>query len=323
MIDWLLTNGSRIVLILILTMIALKITTILSSRLMALILKQKESDAEFKKRADTLGSLVRYGLKIGILVMAVMMIMGELGIQIGPILAAAGVLGLAIGFGARNLVEDIISGFFIFLENQIRVGDVVQVAGKAGFVEKVNLRMTILRDLTGTVHYVRNGQISVVSNMTKDYSCYVFDIGVAYREDVDEVMKLIREVDESLRDDPEFKSEILEPMEIYGLDQFADSALIIKARFKTLPLKQWHVAREFNLRLKKKFDEKDIEIPFPHRTLYMGKDKKGDSPVLNVAMEGNGQLGNGKEQKDNQRSRPEKRKALRETEKREQDKGEK
>lgn len=302
MIDWLLTSGSRIVLILILTLIALKVTTILSSRLITLILKQKESDAEFKKRADTLGSLVRYGLKIGIIMLAVMMIMGELGIQIGPVLAAAGVLGLAVGFGARNLVEDVISGFFIFLENQIRVGDVVQVAGKAGFVEKVNLRMTILRDLTGTVHYVRNGQISIVSNMTKDFSCYVFDIGVAYREDVDDVINTIREVDESLREDPEFKHEILEPMEIFGLDQFADSALIIKARFKTLPLKQWHVAREFNRRLKIKFDEKDIEIPFPHRTLYMGQDKKGDSPALNVAVEENGHLSNEKKQQEQKKA---------------------
>lgn len=287
--EWLLTSGLRVVLILILMLVALKITTLISSRLMDMIFKQKEDDAEFRKRADTIGSLVRYALKIAIIILATMMIMGEIGIQIGPVLAAAGVLGLAVGFGARNLVEDIISGFFIFLENQIRVGDVVEVAGKAGFVEKVNLRMTILRDLSGTVHYVRNGQIDVVSNMTKDFSCYVFDIGVAYRENVDEVIELIREVDERLRDDEEYRHEILEPMEIFGLDRFADSAIIIKARYKTLPLKQWHVAREFNRRLKHKFDQAGVEIPFPHRTLYMGQDKKGASPVLNIALEQNGE----------------------------------
>jgi small-conductance mechanosensitive channel len=219
------------------------------------------------------------------MVIAGLVLMGEFGIDIGPILAAAGVLGLAVGFGAQSLVKDIISGFFILLEDQIRVGDVVAVGDKAGLVEKVNLRMIILRDLEGKVHYIPNGSIDVVTNLTKDYSCAVFDIGVAYREDIDQVIDIIRQVSEDLRSDPAFDGQILNPMEIFGLDKFGDSAIMIKARFKTGPGKQWGVARAFNSRLKKRFDELDIEIPFPHVTLYMGKDKNDQSPPLNVFLE--------------------------------------
>lgn len=154
-------------------------------------------------------------------------------------------------------------------------------------MERINLKMTVVRDLAGNVHYVPNGNIDTVTNMTKDYSRYVFEIGVAYREDVDEVMEVIKEVDEELRNDPNFSGDILQPIEILGLDQFADSALIIKARTTTKPIKQWSVGREFNRRLKKKFNERDIEIPFPHLTLYMGQDKKGQAPPMHVFVEKN------------------------------------
>jgi small-conductance mechanosensitive channel len=219
-----------------------------------------------------------------IMVVAIITVLGQLGVQIGPVLAAAGIVGLAVGFGAQTLVKDVINGFFILLEDQIRVGDVVQVAGQGGVVEKVNLKMIVLRDLAGNVHYVPNGSIDLVTNMTKDYSRYVFDVGVAYREDVDEVIQIIREVDEKLRSDPDFGPDILEPMEILGLDQFADSAIVIKARTKTRPIQQWRVAREFNRRLKRRFDEKNIEIPFPHVTLYMGEDKQGQAAPMRVMM---------------------------------------
>lgn len=283
--QWVVTNGLRIVLILALTVIALKAARMLSVRMLSLF-KQKD-DMEFKKRAETLSAVIRYILTVGIFIVAAMMILRELGIEIGPMLAAAGIVGLAVGFGAQSLVQDVISGFFILLEDQIRVGDVVNIAGTGGLVERVNLRMTILRDLSGSVHYIRNGQINVVSNLTKEFSCYVFDIGVAYREDVDEVINVIREVGEDLRSDPDYQNDIIEPIEIMGLDQFADSAVVIKARAKTLPLKQWRVGREFNRRLKKKFDECGIEIPFPHTTLYMGKDKRDQAPPLHVAVEEN------------------------------------
>jgi small conductance mechanosensitive channel len=280
--QWLLTSGLRVLLIVVLMLIALRVARFISTRLFALT--KKERDPEFQKRVDTLSSVIRYILVIGVLIVAAIMVMGELGIEIGPVLAAAGIVGLAVGFGAQSLVQDVISGFFILLEDQIRVGDVVQIAEKGGLVERITLRMVVLRDLAGNVHYVRNGQIQVVTNMTKEYGRYVFDIGVAYREDVDNVVEVIKEVDEELRSNPNFRDDILEPIEILGLDRFADSAVIIKARIKTKPIRQWAVGREFNRLLKKRFDEKDIEIPFPHVTLYMGQDKQGQAAALNMVM---------------------------------------
>ncbi len=283
-LNWLLTSGLHILLILVFTLIALKISKMLSKRLVNLVVRQKE-DVEFQKRTQTLVSIVWHAASLGILLVAAMMVLKEFGVEIGPMLAAAGIVGLAVGFGAQSLVKDVISGFFILLEDQIRVGDVVQIAGKGGLVEKISLKTTILRDLSGNVHYVPNGQIDVVTNMTKEFSRYIFDIGVAYREDVDEVMEVIKEVDEELRNDPNFKDDILEPIEIMGLDQFANSAVIIRARTTTKPIQQWRVGREFNRRLKKKFDEKNIQIPFPHLTLYMGEDKQGQAPPLRVLKE--------------------------------------
>ncbi|UCC99383.1 MAG: mechanosensitive ion channel family protein [Phycisphaerales bacterium] len=268
---WLVEHGLRILLVLILMFVFIKIAQAATHRFFRGFGKgRRETDEEFKKKADTLSSIAASVLTIVIVIIAAITIMGELDIPISPILASAGIVGVALGFGGQHLVKDIISGFFILLDDQIRVGDVVQIAGKGGLVEKINLRMTILRDLAGNVHYVRNGEISVVTNMTKEYSRYVFDVGIAYREDVDKVIEVIKEVDENLRNDPEFKNDILEPIEILGLDQFADSAIIIKARTKTKPIRQWAVGREFNKRLKKRFDAEGIEIPFPHRTLYTG-----------------------------------------------------
>ncbi len=280
---WMISSGLQIILTIILAIIALKLAKIFSAKLIASFAKYQK-DVESQKRTETLGSVVRHILTVLILIVVSMIIMKEVGIEIGPILAAAGIVGLAIGFGAQNLVQDVISGFFILLEDQIRVNDVVQIAGRGGLVEKVNLRMTVLRDLAGNVQYVRNGNIDVITNMTKDYSRYVFDIGIAYREDVDEVIEVLKKIDEELRNDSEFKDDILEPIEILGLDQFADSSIVIKARIKTLPIKQWRIGREFNRRMKKKFDELGIEIPFPHITLYMGQDKQGQAAPLNVAV---------------------------------------
>ena len=269
----------RVLVILVLTLLALRMARMVSTRMFTVFQKRKV-DIEFQKRADTLGSVVRNVLNITIVSVALVMILGELNINIGPVLATAGVVGLAIGFGAQTLVQDVISGFFILLEEQIRVGDVVEIAGKSGLVEKVDLRMTILRDLAGNVHYVRHGKVDVVTNMTKDFSKFVFDIPVAYREDVEEISEVIRKVDEELRNDPEFKGDITAPIEVFGLDRFSDSGMIIKARTTTKPIKQWRVAREFNRRLKKAFDERKIELPFRQITVYMGKDETGSVPPL-------------------------------------------
>jgi len=244
--------------------------------------KFASKDGEARKRADTLAGVVGALVTVTAVVLAVIMVLEELGVAIGPALAAVGIVGVAVGFGSQYLVRDIISGFFILMDNQIRVGDVVDI-GKSGLVEKVGLRVTVLRDLSGNVHYVRNGEISIVTNMTKEFSYYLFDIGVAYREDVDEVISVIRLVDQGMRES-ELKDDILEPIEILGLDKFGDSAIIIKARTKTRPIRQWAVGREFNRRLKKTFDERGIEIPFPHITLYPGQEKSGQAPPLHVAV---------------------------------------
>jgi len=279
-LDWIMVHGWRVLLILVIMWLAIKAARILSDKILKRYVKGQ--DAEQAKRGDTLSDVLSGLLTVTIIGLAIIMIMGELDIPIAPVLTTAGVAGVALGFGAQHLVRDIISGFFILLDNQIRVGDVVDIAGKGGLVEKINLRLTVLRDLAGNVHYVRNGEIGVITNMTRDYSRYVFDVGVAYREDVDQVIQVIREVDEDMRRDPTYQNLILEPIEVLGLDQFGDSAVIIKARTKTKPIQQWTVGREFNRRLKKRFDELDIEIPFPHVTLYMGQDKQGQSPPLHV-----------------------------------------
>ena len=280
---WAVTSGLQIVLVIVVMMIVLRVMRVAINTTIGRV--GGKDDPERLKRTETLKSSINSLINIVLFSIALVIILGQLGIAIGPILAAAGVLGLAIGFGAQSLVKDLINGFFILLDDEIRVGDVVQIAGKGGLVEKVTLRLVVLRDLAGNVHFVRNGSIDVVTNMTMDYSRYVFDIGVAYREDVDEVISVIRAVDEDLRADPAFAASILEPIEILGLDEFAESAIIIKARTKTTPIKQWEIGREFNRRLKGAFDKRGIEIPFPHVTLYMGQDKSGAAPALRLQSE--------------------------------------
>lgn len=282
---WALTTGIKIILVVVLTLILIKVIKVASSRLSSVFLK-KRTDEESEKRAKTLASVIQNFLIILAIVVAAITIIGQLGIEIAPLLATAGIAGVAIGFAGQSLIKDIINGFFLLLWDQIRVGDYVQLSDKRGLVEMINLKMTIIRDFNGNVHYIPNGSIDIVTNMTKDYSRYLFEIGVAYREDVDEVIDVIKDVDNELRKDPDFKGDILEPIEIFGLDEFADSALIIKARTTTKPLKQWRIKREFNKRLKKKFDQMDIEIPFPHRTLYIGQDKEGKAAPLRISTDG-------------------------------------
>jgi small-conductance mechanosensitive channel len=276
---WLVTSGLQILLIVVIALVALRVLRKVAGRAFS-TMRHGRDDPEFAKRTDTLNDITGNVLGVAVLVIALMMVLKEFGIDIGPILAGAGVLGLAIGFGAQNLVQDVISGFYILLEDQIRVGDVVQIAGKGGLVERVSLRMTVIRDLSGSVHYVRNGKIDVVTNMTKDFSMYVFDVGVAYREDTDEVVEVLRAISAELRQDPGFSGDILDDLEVLGVDRFADSAVIIKARLKTRPVKQWAIGREFNRRMKKAFDERNIEIPFPHVTVYAGQGKDGAAPAF-------------------------------------------
>lgn len=236
--------------------------------------KQGEPASEAQKRAETLARLMKQGVSISVALIFVLGILREIGIDIGPVLASAGVAGLAIGFGAQNLVRDVISGFFMLLENQVRVGDVAVVNGTSGLVEAVNFRTIVLRDLTGTVHVFPNGTINTLSNMTLNWSGYVMDIGVAYKEDLDSVIDTIEEVGKSLQENSPVGRYILEPIEVFGVDDFGDSAIIVKARLKTMPGQQWLVGRAYRKQLKYAFDKKGIEIPFPHRSLYFGEASK-------------------------------------------------
>jgi small conductance mechanosensitive channel len=240
----------------------------------AMVRRNGDRSEAVEKRAATIDGLLRKTASVIIWTVAILMALKELGFDVGPLLAGAGVAGLAIGFGAQNLVRDIVSGFFMFMENQIRINDVAVINGTGGLVEEINLRTTVLRGLDGTVHVFPNGTITTLSNMTMKFSYYVFDMGVAYKEDTDRVVAVMKEVADQLRKEEEFAPMILEPLEVLGVDQFADSAVVIKARIKTKPIKQWAVGRELNRRFKKRFDELGIEIPFPHVSLYSGEASK-------------------------------------------------
>jgi small conductance mechanosensitive channel len=237
-------------------------------------------DREAAKRAETLGRVFRYLVAVVVSLIAGMLVLGELGVSVAPILGAAGVVGLAVGFGAQSLVKDYFTGFFLLLENQIRQGDVVRLGDHAGLVEEVTLRYVQLRDYDGNVHYVPNGHITTVVNMSRGFSQAVMDIGVAYREDVDAVMAVMRRVGEQMRADEAFGPRILDALEIAGVDQWADSAVVIRCRFRTQPLEQWGVRREYLRRLKAAFDAEGIEIPYPHLTVYAGADRAGKAPAF-------------------------------------------
>jgi small conductance mechanosensitive channel len=281
-LDWLLTSGLRVVFIVGAILVALWVFRAAIRRVQT-ILAGVAPTPEQAKRAATLTHILRDVVVVAVMAIGAMLVLAEIGIDLKPILAAAGIGGLAIGFGAQSVVKDVISGFFLLLENQVRVGDVVNIGGTGGLVEAITLRTIVLRDLAGSVHIIPHGSVNQVTNMTKDYSRYVFDVGVAYREDPDEVIRVLQEIGAGLRQDPNFAPDILEPLEVLGVDKFADSAVIIKCRITTKPIQQWRVGREMNRRIKKTFDARGIEIPFPHRTLYWGAGKDGNAPPLRVA----------------------------------------
>jgi small conductance mechanosensitive channel len=246
----------------------------LEKRLLVKGRREGEPPSESHKRVETIIRLIRQASLIALWTSVGLVLLSEFGVSIGPLIASAGILGLAIGFGAQNLVRDVISGFFMILENQIRVGDVAILNDTGGLVERISFRTTVLRDLAGVVHVFPNGAINSLSNMTNDWSAYVFDIGVAYKEDTDRVITIMKQVGDEMLKDKELGELMLEAPEIFGVDKFGDSAVVIKGRLRTRPIRQWTVGREFLRRVKYAFDENGIEIPFPHRTLYFGEDSK-------------------------------------------------
>lgn len=223
-----------------------------------------------EQRVRTLSGLLR-SVGIGfIAVVAVFMLLRAVGAEIGPLLAGAGVVGLAVSFGAQSLVKDFISGLFILFENQFGVGDVVRIKDVAGRVEKMTLRIVVMRDLHGVVHIVPNGEINQVSNLTRSFSRAVLEIGVAYSEDIDRVIGVLHDIGRELGEDPQWKPLLVEEITVPGIESFGDSSVNLRVIATTLPLKQWDVARELRLRIKRRFDAEAITIPFPHRTLYWG-----------------------------------------------------
>ncbi|MEX5215391.1 MAG: mechanosensitive ion channel family protein [Nitrospiraceae bacterium] len=278
---WLTTSGLRVVLIGVVMLVLLTVIRRLTGKLRLLYEGRLPDPAEIK-RADTVTHVVRDVARVVVTSVGTMMILSEVGVDLKPLLAAAGLGGLAIGFGAQSLVKDMISGFFILLEDSVRVGDVVEIAGISGLVEDVALRTITLRDGAGHVHVIPNGTVDKVKNMSKDFAVYMFDVSVAYREDVDEVMALLKELGADMQADQTYAEDILAPLEMLGVDRFTESAVVIKCQIKTKPNQQWRIGREMNRRIKMTFDAKGIEMPFPHRTIYWGEPKQGIPAALCV-----------------------------------------
>ncbi|MGF1606350.1 MAG: mechanosensitive ion channel family protein [Rhodothalassiaceae bacterium] len=239
--------------------------------LLDLMLVPSERNGQRAARASSLSTLLGRIARFVIGSLAFVLILAEIGLEIGPLLAGAGIIGVAIGFGAQSLVKDFLTGIMILVEDIVAVGDVAELGGHTGLVEAMGMRTVQLRDLDGIVHTVPYSEVTSVKNYTKTFSYALFRIGVAYGEDIERVIDVIKDEAAAFRREPDFRRLIIEDLEMFGLDDFADSQITIMFRFKTRPLQQWGVKRAFNLRLKRRFDAEGIEIPFPHRTLYIGE----------------------------------------------------
>jgi len=270
-IAWFLAHGIKILIILIAVYSIDRIGGKIIERIVRRGVKDTTKEAT-GKRQNTLIGVFTGALKIAVWLMAIMMILSELGIDIGPMLAGAGILGVALGFGAQYMIRDFLAGLFIIIENQYREGDVVCLDGTCGLVEDITLRKTILRDLDGIVHHVPNGEIKKASNLSKKFARVNLNIGVAYKEDLNKVIEVVNEVGKELAEDPEWEESIINPPQFLRIDDFGESAIIIKILGETKPLKQWDVTGELRKRIKVAFDKKGIEIPFPQRVIHRTKD---------------------------------------------------
>ncbi len=269
LLPWLLSSGIKIILILIAAVLINRIVKKIIERAIRKGIKDGTKEAT-EKRQKTLIGIFTGALKIIIWLVAIMMILPELGINVGPILAGAGILGVALGFGAQWMIKDFLAGLFIILENQYRVGDVVCLDDTCGGVEEITLRKTILRDLDGKVYHIPNGSFKMAANLTKGYSRAHMNISVAYKEDLDKVMALINKVGKEMAEVSPWKDYIIKPIQVLGPgpDKFGDSGIEIKVLGETKPLKQWDTLKEFRRRLKIAFDKEGIEIPFPQMSIW-------------------------------------------------------
>lgn len=273
--NWALNQLPSIILLIMIFIGTLRLLGFSVKRLKKMALHRAEKynqthEGETEKRINTLAGIILGIGKIFLWVVFLLILLGKFNINIGPLLASAGIVGLAIGFGAQELVRDFISGFFMLLEDEIRTGDVAIINGTAGTVEKIEMRTTTLRDASGIVHIFQNGKINTLSNMTKEWSAIVVDIRIAYKEDTDRVSRILEQIGNEMQQDPVYGEKMLRELEVWGIDQFADSAVIIKVKLTTKAGQQWATGRELRRRVKKAFDMANIEIPFPHLSLYSG-----------------------------------------------------
>jgi small conductance mechanosensitive channel len=276
---WLLEHGITILVIVVAFYIAYRVAGALINRFISRYVrlrgKGRHSKLWFKNRSQTLSAILTSVTGVILLFIALFMVLSETPVNIAPLLASAGVLGIAIGFGAQSLIKDLLSGLFVLLEDQYNKGDVVKVAGIAGLVVEVNLRRTILRDLDGIVHSIPNGQITTASNYTRDWARVNLDISVGYGEDLERVTGVINRVGKELAEDEYFGPLIKKPPQTLRVNKFGDSGIDIKILGETYPMKQWEVTGELRKRLKKAFDEEGIEIPWPHVKLFFGNQQPG------------------------------------------------
>lgn len=282
------THGVRIVIILVLAGVLQALAARLIRSLHSFVTR-RHSDGGERARIETLSRVVRYISAVVIALVAGSLVLDELGISVAPVLATAGVAGLAVGFGAQSLIKDYFNGFFLLLEDQLRQGDVVEVAGQSGVVEEVTLRYVRMRNFDGHVFFVPNGEVKIVKNLTRDFAQAVMRVGIAYREDAEEALEVMREIGQAMRADPVLGVNLPDDTEIIGVDAWADSSVTLCCRLKIVPpIMQWTVRREYLKRLKKAFDQRGIEIPFPHLTLYPGQLKDGSAPPLHVLTQPEG-----------------------------------
>jgi small conductance mechanosensitive channel len=289
--EWLLEHGIIILAYIIISYFIYRLLKLVIPRMVDRMVKVRgkgrHSKLWFENRSKTLSAIIASTLGIILVVVALFMILSELGIDIGPLLAGAGVIGIAVGFGAQSLIKDLLGGMFILIEDQYNKGDVVKIAGIAGLVEEVNLRRTVLRDLEGIVHSIPNGQITTVSNYTRDWARVKLDISVGYGEDMDHVFKVINRVGKELAEDKYFKDLIKTPPQVLRVQKFGDSGIDIRVLGDVRPMKQWEVTGELRKRLKKAFDDEGIEIPWPHVKLYFGESQQGNTITCQACSQPN------------------------------------
>ncbi len=267
-------NFARIALILIFAFICTRamsrILGLLRSHIIKMMLKAGSgNEYEIEKRVQTVSGVSKKGLFVLIWSIALIMILKELNFEIWPLVTGAGVIGVAVGFGAQSIIKDLLSGLFLLVENQIRVNDVAVINGKSGLVEEINLRTTVIRAEDGAVHIFPNGSIQSISNLTREYSYYMFNLSVDYKENTDHVVQVLKQIADQLQSEEPYHSAILAPLEVFGVDQLADFAVVIKARFKTIAGQQWLIGREMNRRIKLRFEEARIDMPFPTSTVHI------------------------------------------------------